>query len=104
MSHADLERMILERLVPFVLQVEGAIPDTQFGFMRDRSTVDAIFVSRCLSAHVLKLDGGQLFKCFVDLKKAYDNVDRDLMWKILLFYGIPENLIQVIKGKPTQRR
>jgi len=42
--------------------------------------------------------GDFLFKCFVDLKKAYDNVDRDLMWKILMLYGIPGNVVQVIKG------
>ena len=43
MSHAAkiMERMILERLMPFVLQVEGAIPDMQFRFIRDRNTMDA---------------------------------------------------------------
>ena len=47
---------------------------------------------------MLKLEGEQLFKCFVDLKKAYDNVHMELMWPILFLYGIPGNLVQVIRG------
>ena len=39
-----------------------------------------------------------MYKLFIDLKKAYDNVDRDLMWEIMLRYGIPENIVRVIQG------
>ena len=34
--------------------------------------------------------------CFVDLQKAYDLVDRELLWKVLARAGVPEEMIAVI--------
>ena len=39
-----------------------------------------------------------LYKCFVDLTKAYDKVNRDLLWHILELRGFPPKLIAVIRG------
>ena len=35
--------------------------------------------------------------CFVDLQKAYDSVDRELLWKVLARAGVPEEMIAVIR-------
>ncbi|CAB1120646.1 unnamed protein product [Ectocarpus sp. CCAP 1310/34] len=35
--------------------------------------------------------------CFVDLKKAYDSVDREMLWKVLAGAEIPAKLIKVIR-------
>ena len=35
--------------------------------------------------------------CFVNLQKAYDSVDRELLWKVLTRAGIPEEMIAVIR-------
>ena len=35
--------------------------------------------------------------CFVDLQKAYDSVDRELLWKVLARAGLPEEMIVVIR-------
>ena len=35
---------------------------------------------------------------FIDLVKAYDKVDRDVLWLLLSRRGVPSNLINVIKG------
>ncbi|CAN0535353.1 unnamed protein product [Ectocarpus sp. 12 AP-2014] len=35
--------------------------------------------------------------CFVDLKKAQDSVDRELLWKVLVRAGIPEDMIAFIR-------
>ena len=34
---------------------------------------------------------------FIDLQKAYDSVDRSLLWKILARYGVLRRLIAVIR-------
>jgi hypothetical protein len=100
LSHASkiFERMILERITDHVMKKEGCIPDTQFGFLKDKGTADAIFMSRGLAAHTLKLEGGQLFRCFIDLKKAYDMVDRKVLWDLLKLYGLPEKIVRIIRA------
>ena len=35
--------------------------------------------------------------CFIDLQKAYDSVDRSLLWQILARYGVPRQMIAVIR-------
>ena len=35
--------------------------------------------------------------CFVDLQKAYDSVDRELLWKVLAQAGVPSAMIDVIR-------
>eukprot|EP00903_Cladosiphon_okamuranus_P021702 g19952.t1 len=38
-----------------------------------------------------------LYMCFIDLQKAYDSVDRELLWKVLARAGIPGEMIAVIR-------
>jgi hypothetical protein len=64
--------------------------------MKGRSTTDAIFVARGIVAHGLKVEDKQLFQCFIDLKKAYDVVNREALWEILSRFGLPEKIIKVI--------
>ena len=37
-----------------------------------------------------------LFLCFIDLKKAYNSVDRTLLWQALARFGTPPQIIEVI--------
>jgi hypothetical protein len=39
---------------------------------------------------------------FVDLVKAYDTVNREMLWKILTTLGVPESLIEVLKKSCTR--
>ena len=48
----------------------------------------------------MKLGGRQgvsLFMCFIDLQKAYDTVDRTLLWQVLTRIGVPPQMIAVIR-------
>ena len=38
-----------------------------------------------------------LFMCFIDLQKAYDTVDRTLLWQVLTRIGVPPQIIAVIR-------
>jgi sorting nexin-29 len=38
------------------------------------------------------------YNLFIDYKKAYDNVDREILWKILTDNGIPTNIIATIQS------
>ena len=37
-----------------------------------------------------------LYARFIDLTKAYDSVDRTLLWTVLARFGVPHNMISVI--------
>ena len=59
-------------------------------------TIDMLFVVHRLQ----ELDRQRkipLYMCFVDLQKAYDSVDRELLWKVLAQAGVPSVMIDVIR-------
>jgi hypothetical protein len=41
----------------------------------------------------LREHGQESWALFVDLVKAYDAVDREMLWKILKILGVPDSLI-----------
>jgi Reverse transcriptase (RNA-dependent DNA polymerase) len=59
----------------------------QAGFRRDHRTTDQTFVVRTLIEKA-KADRQPLYSCFVDFKKAYDTVPRDLLWEKLQRIGV----------------
>ena len=38
-----------------------------------------------------------LYVCFIDLSQAYDSVDRTPLWTALARFGVPQNMISVIR-------
>jgi hypothetical protein len=89
--------MILNRLLPLINQVEDAISESQCGFVPGRSTMNASFIDRGLSSEY-RSRGHELYKCHIDLTKAYDRVDRKLLWKLLERLGVPPKMLASIKG------
>ena len=51
-------------------------------FRPDRSTTDMMFMVRRLH-EIGRKAGVSLFVCFIDHQKAYDTVDRTLLWQVL---------------------
>ena len=75
----------------------GVLSEEQAGFRPGRSTVDHIFSV----AEVLRLRRAQKKQthcAFLDIKKAYDTVHRDGLWKRLLDVGIRGKLWRVLKN------
>ena len=100
MVHADkvLLKVIVDRLREYC-EREGVLPEEQCGFRPYRSTVDMMFVVRCLQE--LPRKDTPLFICFIDLTKAYDSVDQTLLWTllwtVLARFGIPQRMLAVIR-------
>ena len=94
------EGKLLEKVIEYVLLPyleKFCIPESQNGFRSGRSTIDSIFCSKLLSFYCRE-KGVVLFKCFIDLEKAYDKISREILWLILGRLGIPPKMINLIKA------
>ena len=84
--------MVASRLSNYC-KAEGILPEEQCGFRPARSTVDMLLVVRRLQ----ELGRARRIMCFIDLQKAYDSVDRELLRVVLARFGVPEKMLTVIR-------
>ena len=73
-----LLKVVAKRLSDYC-EVKGLLPQEQCGFRQECSTTDTMFVVRRLQEIGRKAEV-YLFMCLLDLQKAYDTVDRTLLW------------------------
>ena len=97
MAHAGkvLLKIVANRLGDFCEEA-GILPEEQCGFRPQRSTTDMMFVVRRLQ-ELGRTSNTSLEICFINLAKAYDSVDRVLLWEILARFGGPPRMIKVIR-------
>ena len=81
-------RVLLARLLTSV--TETILPESQCGFRKDRGTTDMIFVARQL-LEKSREQNQDLFIAFVDLAKAFDTINREMLWKVMVKCGCPQN-------------
>ena len=86
-------KMILNRLVHFI---EPILRKNQNGFRRGRSTLSQILCLRRIIEES-KLSNRDLALVYVDFSKAFDSVDRNILFDILKLYGMPDKIISAIK-------
>ena len=96
-AHAGkvLLKIVANRLGDFCEEA-GILPEEQCGFRPQRSTTDMMFVVRRLQ-ELGRTSNTSLEICFIDLAKAYDSVDRVLLWEILARFGVPPRMIKAIR-------
>ena len=78
-----LNANILRELVTKWCVDNRKVPDTQFGFYPDRSTIQPMFNLRHLvqTAKQIKPKGcSHLHTAFIDFSQAYDTIDRPHLW------------------------
>ena len=73
------------------------ISPSQFGFRSHRSTGQAISAIRCLLQR--RVENHQpLCMIFIDLKKAFDSIDREVLFIALMDFGITGDIISLIEA------
>src|ERR1043165_8137138 len=85
--------MLLDRIYD---DVNSKLRPNQAGFRKGMSCVEQIHTLRRI------MEGARdkhlpLVTTFVDFSKAFDSIDRAVMWNILRSYGIPLKIVNAIK-------
>lgn len=76
-------------------EVEGKkiLPGNQTGFRKGLGTIDNIYVMNYLANRQLVKRGGGLITFFVDLKAAFDSIDRKVLVEAMKEMGIRAGLV-----------
>jgi hypothetical protein len=87
-SYKILSNTLLPRLIPYEDEIIG-------DHRRNRSTDQIFYICQILEK---KWEyNGAVHQLFIDFKKAYDSVRREALYNILIEFGIPRKLVELIK-------
>ena len=87
-AYKILSNILLSRLIPYAKEIIG---DHQCGLRRNRSTIDHIFCFRQIFEKKWQYNE-EVHQLLIDFKKVYDAVRREVLYKILIEFGIPRKL------------
>ena len=73
------------------------VMDEQGGFRLGRGCIDQIFAVKQIVEKIIEKNK-KVYMAFVDLEKAYDNVSREKLWKVLDEYGVKGKLLRAIQA------
>lgn len=96
MGYKVLTNILADRIGNWV-EKEEIIKESQAGFRRKRGARNHVFVLNFLINGRLKEKRGKLYVGFIDLKAAFDTVDRELLLEKLWNVGIKGRLYAMIK-------
>lgn len=89
-----MAKIMLSRLVHHFS--ETVLPESQFGFRKERGTIVMIFALRQSQEKFLE-QNKDLFIVFVDLTKAFETVARELLWKIAMKFGVHRKFLRFMQ-------
>ncbi|CAK1596230.1 unnamed protein product, partial [Parnassius mnemosyne] len=87
-------KVLIERVMK---ETDGKIWDVQVGFRKGMGCTDQVFSMRMIAEKFLAKNQ-KVFCAFMDLEKAYDKVNRDMLWQTLNSFGLSAGLIQALKS------
>ena len=92
--------MILNRITPVL---DPLLRRNQNGFRRGRGTLSQILSIRRILEEMRKLNKDVII-CFVNFKKAFDSISRNVMFDICELYGLPEKIVSAIRALYTSTK
>lgn len=76
-------------------QIDDKLDRLQFGFRPKRSTGQAILAVRNLVQNAIETKEPMTLT-FIDLKKAFDSVDRGTLWRAMDYFNVPKHMQKII--------
>ena len=75
------------------------INEEQAGFRKSYSTIDHIFTLHSMASNCLYgTKRSKLYAAFIDFQKAFDTVNRDKLWEVLVRIGVSTKMIGILKS------
>jgi hypothetical protein len=90
---AKLFAMILDKRLSEWAEQHGLRAKGQAGFRKDYRTTDQLFILRTLIEQS-KAKKKPLYCYFVDLKKAFDTMPREVLWQVLVGLGVKGHFLR----------
>ena len=87
---------VFARIMLNRVKVDSIMREEQAGFRENRSCTDQIAALRMIIEQSQEWNS-ELVVIFIDFEKAFDSIDRAILWKIMRNYGIPEKLVTLTR-------
>ena len=96
-TYKIVSNVLLSRIVPFA---KGIIGDHRCGFRNNRSTDH----TQCFRQILEKKweYNEEVIQLFIDFRKTYESVRKEVLYMILIEFGIPGNLVRLVKMRLTE--
>jgi len=88
--------ILAERLKEEV-EGKGIIPSNQTGFRKGMGTIDQIYTLNYIVNRQLGKEKGGLVALFIDLKAAFDSLDREVLIRAMRERGVREGLVERVE-------
>lgn len=89
-------RIIYNRLQKHI-EGNDLLTESQFGFRKNHSTIDAIFTFTGI-AQLKRKQGQKMYTCFIDLSAAFDTINRQKLMNKLQRLGLSDKIVNIIEG------
>jgi hypothetical protein len=93
--------MILKSCISQWAETNDLRAKGHIGFTKDFRTIDNLFILRTLTEQA-SFQKKKLYICFVDFKKTFDIVPRDLLWQMLEGLGISGQILECLRSMYRQ--
>ncbi|VDO83198.1 unnamed protein product [Schistosoma mattheei] len=77
--------------------VDVQLRDQQEGFRKDRSCTNQIATLRISVEQSIEWNSS-LYINFIDYENTFDSVDRTTLWKLHRHYGVPQEIVNIIRN------
>jgi hypothetical protein len=92
--YKTVANLIKDRTTPIQESIDH---ESQCGFRPNRGCTDASFSLR-MAVKKRREHGMESWVMLLDLVKAFDRVPRELLWQVLLKFGVPPKLVRLISA------
>jgi len=97
MAYKIYAAILAKRLSEEIERKGGSLPETQAGFRKGRGTMDNVRILQQVINKEISKKRGEMYGFFIDLKAAFDKVDKKILWRAMEERDIRRGLIERVK-------